>query len=372
MVLDESAVYLEDIDGSAPKTPAKKNIEQTPPSSKKKSRFHDHDPYRLPEVDLEARVAKVTRSQAPDPRLATEEELRTFIEEMRPEDFDVTSEAFLELPTEVQYEIVGDLRLKSRQTSYKRLQNMLRKAATPLDFSREQIKNLKQRNALTQQLLTTTDSIGKAHITIPVRIASERNRQYVLVKNEGADGGWVLGIRDEGTRSKPIEIDQEHPTLGSDSEEDMEMEEVSMYATPILRYRSFVHGAIRPGIGVPDPDLREFQSNMALHAIGQRSQPSVPKPVRRRIKSKPLFELDDNDEGAFRLPVRDEFDDIEDPELALAIQASLEDHAVKDNPGTLCQRRIQWKLTSVSFIRTLLFQTRSSCDTSIKTRSSNP
>lgn len=234
MVLDENAVYLEDIDGSAPKTPAKNTTQQTPPSSKKKARFYDHDPYRLPEVDLQVRIANATRSQAPDPRLATEEELRAFIEDMRPEDFDVTSEAFRELPTEVQYEIVGDLRLKSRQTSYKRLQNMLRKAATPLDFSREQIKNLKQRNALTQQLLTTTDSIGKAHITIPVRIASERNREYVLVKNEGADGGWVLGIRDEGTQSKPIVIDQDQPTLQSDSEDDMEMEEVSMYAACIL------------------------------------------------------------------------------------------------------------------------------------------
>lgn len=236
VVLDENAVYLEDIDNSAPKTPAKKKAEETPLSSKKKARFYDHDPYRLPEVDLEERVAKATSSQAPDPRLATEEELRTFIEEMRPEDFDVSSPAFRELPTEVQYEIVGDLRLKSRQTSYKRLQNMLQKAETPLDFSREQIKNLKQRNALTQQLLMTTDSIGKAHITIPVRIASERNREYVLVKNDGADGGWVLGIRDDGTQSKPIEIDQDKPTLQSDSDDDMQMEEVSMYAAGILRY----------------------------------------------------------------------------------------------------------------------------------------
>lgn len=306
VVLDESAVYLEDIDNSAPKTPAKKKADETPPSSKKKARFYDHDPYRLPEVDLEERVAKATSSQAPDPRLATEEELRTFIEEMRPEDFDVSSPAFRELPTEVQYEIVGDLRLKSRQTSYKRLQNMLRKAETPLDFSREQIKNLKQRNALTQQLLTTTDSIGKAHITIPVRIASERNREYVLVKNEGADGGWVLGIRDDGTRSKPIEIDQDKPTLQSDSDDDMEMEEVSI-----------------PGNATPDPDFREFKASMALHAIGKRSQPSVPKPVQRRIKSKPLFDLDDDEDISRSL---DEFDHIRDPELALAIQASLEDH----------------------------------------------
>ncbi|KAG1750845.1 hypothetical protein EDB19DRAFT_2009468 [Suillus lakei] len=315
VVLDENAVYLEDIDNSAPKTPAKKQAEKTPPSSKKKARFYDHDPYRLPEVDLEERVVKATSSQAPDPRLATEEELRTFIEEMRPEDFDVSSPAFQELPTEVQYEIVGDLRLKSRQTSYKRLQNMLKKAETPLDFSREQIKNLKQRNALTQQLLTTTDSIGKAHITIPVRIASERNREYVLVKNEGADGGWVLGIRDDGTRSKPIEIDQDKPTLQSDSDDDMEMEEVSI-----------------PGNVAPDPDLREFQASMALHAIGKRSQPPVPKPVQRRIKSKPLFDLDDDDD--IPRPLDDEFEYMKDPELALAIQASLEDHTAHYKTST--------------------------------------
>ncbi|KAG2146147.1 uncharacterized protein EDB93DRAFT_487566 [Suillus bovinus] len=315
VVLDENAVYLEDIDNSAPKTPAKKKAEETPSSSTKKARFYDHDPYRLPEVDLEERVAKATSSQAPDPRLATEEELRTFIEEMRPEDFDVSSPAFRELPTEVQYEIVGDLRLKSRQTSYKRLQNMLQKAQTPLDFSREQIKNLKQRNALTQQLLMTTDSIGKAHITIPVRIASERNREYVLVKNEGVDGGWVLGIRDDGTQSKPIEIDQDKPTLQSDSDDDMQMEEVSI-----------------PGNVTPDSDLREFQASMALHAIGKRSQPSMPKHVQRRIKSKPLFDLDD-DEDISR-PLDDEFDHIEDPELALAIQASLEDHPANYKPVT--------------------------------------
>lgn len=180
-------------------------------------------------------MAKAAASAAPDPRLATEEEMRMFIEEMRPEDFDVSSPAFRELPTEVQYEIIGDLRLKSRQTSYKRLQSMLRNAKTPLDFSKEQIKNLKQRNALTQQLLVTTDSIGKAHITIPIRIASERNKEYVLVKNEGADGGWVLGIRDEGTAAKPIEIDPTPAPVPVPSDDDDEdMEDVPMYVGTII------------------------------------------------------------------------------------------------------------------------------------------
>ena len=178
---------------------------------------------------MSAALAKATRSNAPDPRLATEEELRIFIEQMRPEDLDVSSPAFHELPTEIQYEIIGDLRLKSRQTSYVRLEAMLRSSKTDLEFSKAQIQNLKQRNALTQQLLETTDSVGKAHVSIPVRIASERNREYVLVKNEGAEGGWVLGIRDEGTVDKPIEVDDEEQQSGSESDDEMDLEEVNMY-----------------------------------------------------------------------------------------------------------------------------------------------
>ncbi len=84
---------------------------------------------------------------------------------------------------------------------------------------------------MTQQLLVTTDSIGKAHLTIPVRIASERNKQYVLIKNEGADGGWVLGIRDDGTAAKPIEIDPTPVPVKEARAEDDDMEEVPMYAS---------------------------------------------------------------------------------------------------------------------------------------------
>jgi DNA excision repair protein ERCC-5 len=249
VVIDENTVYLEDLTGDAPprtpKTPSRKEKEDgdtsvagsgsgpgPSPFSKSKNRWHDHDPYRLPEVNLEQRVAEATRTAAPDPRLATEDELRAFIDAMRPEDFDVSAPAFRELPTEVQYEIVGDLRLKSRQTSHKRLQNMLKKARTPLDFSREQIRNLQQRNALTQQLLVTTDTIGQAHVSIPVRIASERNREYVLVKNMDGEGGWILGIRDDGSRENPIQIDQDAaPPKGEHGDSDVDMEEVAMFVT---------------------------------------------------------------------------------------------------------------------------------------------
>ncbi|KAG5651364.1 hypothetical protein H0H81_008933 [Sphagnurus paluster] len=306
---DDKTVYLEEIDPTMAKTPARKKP-TTPGSSSKKPRFYDHDPYKLPDVDLEAAIAKATRTAAPDPRLATEDELRAFIEDMRPEDFDVTSPAFRELPTEVQYEIVGDLRLKSRQTSYARLQNMLRNAPTPLDFSKQQIKNLRQRNTLTQQLLITTDSIGSAHISIPVRIASERNKEYVLMKNEGESGGWILGIRDDGTRQKPIEIDHDKPLVYDDSDEDME--EVAI-TTPAF-----------------DPDLRGYQQTMALSAIGNRSsgeQRSVPnRPIDRKGTSKPLFHVNEYEEQEDLVQVinqSQDYSDVEEDMVAIAIQESL-------------------------------------------------
>ncbi|KAK7033213.1 hypothetical protein R3P38DRAFT_2619130 [Favolaschia claudopus] len=302
VVLDDNTVYLEDIDPSMPKASPRKPAD-TPTASPSKPKFYDHDPYRLPEIDLEAAVAKATRAPVPDPRLATEDELRSFIEDMRPEDFDVTSPAFRELPTEVQYEIVGDLRLKSRQTSYARLQNMLRIAPTPLDFSKQQILNLQQRNTLTQQLLTTTDSIGKANLTIPVRVASERNREYVLIKNDGKDGGWILGVKDDGgSREKPIEIDQddkpEVPEENSDDDDDMEE-------------------VIIPSAGLPDPDLQEFQRSMNLAAIATRHAKKVPLPRKTTSDpvSQPLFDLE-------TAAIQDD----EDEDLALAIQQSIEQH----------------------------------------------
>ncbi|KAF8638337.1 hypothetical protein AX17_002357 [Amanita inopinata Kibby_2008] len=310
----DKIVYLEDVDPSVPKAPPRKDANalvstSSNASTKRKSNFYDHDPYRLPDIDLEAAVAKATTSVAPDPRLATEEELQTFIEEMRPEDFDVTSPEFRELPTEIQYEIIGDLRLKSRQTSHARLQKMLKSSRTAMDFSKAQIRNLRQRNALTQQLLITTDSIGSAHISIPVRIASERNKEYVLIKNEGDSGGWILGIRDHGTQEKPIEIDQDVDQSHS-SDADLEEVEISVPA-PI------------------DRDAHYHNSEAALEAFGTRHIPGVlatptsgPQLLSAKPKATPLFDLDDDDDCL--LHQRVDFQSDEEM-LSLAIEASLED-----------------------------------------------
>jgi DNA excision repair protein ERCC-5 len=236
----EDAVFLEDLEGR----PGPSRPRQTPVLAQSISRqsstaevvpdlreerrkkFKKHDPYRLPE----ATIPIASTADKPDARLATEEELKQFIDEVHPEDIDVESAEFRALPTEVQYEIIGDLRIRSRQQSHKRLHDMLRAAPTALDFSMAQIKGLSQRNALTQQLLTVTDMVGKAHLTIPVRIAAERNREYVLVKRgESEGGGWALGIR-EGTKANPIKVEDkeaDEETSGSEKDtDDSDVEEL--------------------------------------------------------------------------------------------------------------------------------------------------
>ncbi|KIJ52582.1 hypothetical protein M422DRAFT_776205 [Sphaerobolus stellatus SS14] len=323
--ITDDTIYLEDLENNTPQaTPSKSKGKgkatgpATPDaasvSASKKAKFQDHDPYRLPEMDL-TDIAKPTSSLAPDPRLATEEELHLFIEAMRPEDLDVTNPAFRELPTEVQYEIIGDLRLKSRQTSHKRLQTMLKNSRTPMDFSKAQIRNLQQRNTLTQQLLVTTDSISKANVVIPIRIASERNKEYVLIKNQGEEGGWVLGIRNEGTQDKPIVIDEEIKDEEDEEDSDVEMEEV-----PIAQ------------AATPDPDLRDYQGRMALAAISRRQPPPnrpIPRPSTSTAlaptkKSKvPLFIDEDADlEAAITASLKEQ----EEEQLRKALEESQQDN----------------------------------------------
>lgn len=271
------------------------------------------DPYRLPEASMPT----VSTEDKPDARLATEAELKQFIDEVHPEDIDIESPEFRALPTEVQYEIVGDMRVRSRMTSTKRLADMLRAAPSALDFSMAQIKNLSQRNALTQQLFTVTDSVGQAHLKIPVRIAAERNREYVLVKRDEAQGGgWALGIRD-GSKQKPIEVEDDKPTrqdVDSDTDSEYSDGDIQEVAPPP-----------QPSRQTTDPDLREHRRREVLEAIAARYAPKKaprasldiePKPFgKTRLPGAiPLFESTEEDDEPEVVPTAN------DEALALALQ----------------------------------------------------
>ncbi|WWD03036.1 hypothetical protein V865_001080 [Kwoniella europaea PYCC6329] len=327
--ISENAVYLDELEsGAGPSRPRPQFIERASSSStsirpstpagvgevptdpeKRRKHFKKHDPYRLPETTMPS----VSTTERPDARLATEEELKQFIDEVSPDDIDIESAEFRALPTEVQYEIIGDLRIRSRQQSHRRLADMLRAAPSALDFSKAQIKHLSQRNALTQQLLTVTDMVGKAHLTIPVRIAAERNREYVLVKRgEDEGGGWALGIR-EGSKEKPIQVEEDEPKVESESSsgissDDSDIEEIDSTKPTVV-----------------DSDLREHRRREILEAIARRYAPARParksldvavKPfgASRQAGSKPLFDAAEEEEEDEVVPTAN------DEALALALQ----------------------------------------------------
>lgn len=161
------------------------------------------DQYELPEVETKMVINKL------DPRLASTEEIQSFVDEFNVADLDIDSETFQSLPPEVQYEVIQDLKLKSRQTSWARLDEMVRGSKTALDFSKHQIKLLKHRNTMTQRMMQMNTVAGGEADTAPTRIAGERGRQYVLYKNENLDEGlgWKLpGLSAE----QPVIIDN-HP-----------------------------------------------------------------------------------------------------------------------------------------------------------------
>ncbi|KAI9193374.1 uncharacterized protein BJ171DRAFT_587483 [Polychytrium aggregatum] len=144
-----------------------------------------------------------------DPRISTEQDLRKFISS-HSTDLDLTSvdidaQSFKLLPVELQYEVILDQKTKSRQANFERLSEMESASRNSLDFSKLQIRNLVHRNRLTEKLSDFSRTAGVVQISrqtrnkrqkkeIQHRIAAERGREYVLVKDEAesSKGGWTM------------------------------------------------------------------------------------------------------------------------------------------------------------------------------------
>ena len=82
-----------------------------------------------------------------------------------------------------------------------------------MEFSKFQIDRVKERNDLTQRLMNLNgmnDDILYG-LGTSQRIASEKNREYVLVKDDSVEGGWALGVlgnKGEGRENQPIDVDR--------------------------------------------------------------------------------------------------------------------------------------------------------------------
>ncbi|KAM0288041.1 hypothetical protein ACHAQH_000109 [Verticillium albo-atrum] len=201
--------------------------------------FRKQDQYHLPKLDGD--ISSMAR--ADDPRIMSVEELEEYArqfnngEDLNLYDFskiDFSGEFFKSLPPPDRYNILNAARLRSRLRmglSKDQLEEMF---PNRMDFSRFQIERVKERNNLTQLLMK---EVGMTGLDLTVsgggRIAGEKDREYILVKNDGVEGGWALGVvskeKDIGEAHKPIDIDalefkyqqkDEEPEMGE--EEDFE------------------------------------------------------------------------------------------------------------------------------------------------------
>ena len=306
----------------------------TAAGTKKKKRYVPRDEYALPALDGTLRE----RAGLEDARLATDAELRHVIDELLaaqegPDDGDDgrgSDDLLQALPIEMRYEILSDLRLRSRQVNHARVADM-RRAPTALDFSRAQIANLRERNTLTQKLLAVNDTLGTANILVPVRVAGSRDREYVLAKqSDDKGGGWVLGVRDQpdaGTKDKPVVVD-DHTTTDDDdglhSETDTdEFEEVGIDDTTAISPLKV--GSLGLGLGgASSHGAVAKQRAMARDALVKRYSPTKPAPQKDALLDQELLPLH-GASGLFGGDDDDDDDDDDDAQVAQAVERSLSD-----------------------------------------------
>lgn len=192
---------------------------QTPEQIRRNRRqgeFKKTDPYHLPELDDSLQ----NMGQPNDPRIMSAEELEEYArqfrggEEMSLYDFskiDFDSDFFCSLPAPDRYNILNAARLRSRLRMGLSKEQLDAMFPNRLEFSKFQIERVRERNDLTQRLMNLNGMNDADTVNIS-RVAGQGAREYVLVRNEGVEGGWALGVvgqkgEREGEREKPIVID---------------------------------------------------------------------------------------------------------------------------------------------------------------------
>lgn len=222
-------------------------------------KFHKRDAYHLP--DLDGGIANMGKPD--DPRIMSVEELEEYArqfndgEDVNLYDFskiDFDGDFFKSLPPPDRYNILNAARLRSRLRmglSKEQLEEMF---PDRMAFSRFQIERVQERNHLTQRLMKEVGMTG-TDLTVGVngRVAGEKNREYILVKNEGVEGGWALGVvskdKEVGEEHKPIDVDAidiQYQTKDEEEEEDFEdFEDIPIEGLNRLPKLSQVDGADR-------------------------------------------------------------------------------------------------------------------------------
>ena len=310
--------------------------------------FKKKDAYHLPNLDVD-----LADMGAPnDPRIMSHEELEEYArqfhtgEDVNIYDFskiDFNSPFFLSLPASDRYNILNAARLRSRLRmgySKEQLDTMF---PDRMAFSRFQIDRVKERNELTQRLMNINGMNGEdamLGINNGGRVAGEKGKEYVLVKNDGVEGGWALGVvsNKEGERSKPIDVEG----LGKEDEvedEDEAWEDDGFEDVPIEGLNRLPKRPNRPADTSNDDapfDSEEIKKRRRalyearMEAADAKREAADPDPAEEQLDS--LFIPQGNDENANNVDegVDDLFVDVlpasqdEDDDLKRAIAMSLE------------------------------------------------
>lgn len=338
-VLPENLVYAEE-------------ILQSQQERAENRKFKKKDQYHLP--DLGKSMNEM--GGADDPRVMSLEELEEYArhfdrgEDINVYDFskiDFEGHFFQSLPAADRYNILNAARLRSRLRmgySKEQLDTMF---PDRMAFSKFQIERVRERNELTQRLMNLNgmndDMVGVGGSN---RVAGEKGREYVLVKNDGVEGGWALGVvtnRDEGKAHKPIDVDLPAPAAEEDDEweEDEDFEDVPIEG---LNRLPKAKGAL----STQDKEGREFISS-ELEQRRRRfynSRKDRPRKPRKapQVNQDPdsLFLAEDNeDEEWENVPAtdgndlfKDAGDDVEDDQLQQAIALSMQGHGEEETQVT--------------------------------------
>lgn len=302
--------------------------------------FRKTDAYHLPLLD----VSLADMGAPNDPRVMSHEELEEYArqfhtgEDVNLYDFskiDFNGPFFLSLPASDRYNILNAARLRSRLRmgySKEQLDTMF---PDRMAFSRFQIERVAERNELTQRLMNINGMNGEGAmfgVNDGGRVAGEKGKEYVLVKNDGVEGGWVLGVvsnKGEGERNKPIDVDGFGQEVLTQEDEDDGWEEDGFEDVPIEGLNRLPKRI--PGPPAPDNDvigseeiMRQRQTLYEARLIAASGNGLESNPATDDADS--LFipqEAEGNDEN------KDLFEDVvpdtdEDDDLDRAIAMSLE------------------------------------------------
>jgi DNA excision repair protein ERCC-5 len=304
-------------------------LQMTQQERQQNRKFRKTDAYHLPELD----VPMNEMGGENDPRIMSIEELQAYArqfdtgEDINVYDFskiDYDSPFFTSLPASDRYNILNAARLRSRLRMGHSKEQLDTMFPDRMEFSRFQIERVTERNELTQRLMNINGADDMAFgINGIGRVSGEKGREYVLVKNDGVEGGWALGVvSNEGTSAKEaIDIDRPEPVIKDESEED-EFEDVAIEG--LNRLPKSMRREQQPS----DATTKQRQAFYRSRRSGTKRKPK--RPVREDSNS--LFVAEHADEPDEELEEQDDDQDLfgegsqmdEDEELQRAIAMSMQ------------------------------------------------